>query len=100
VHAATVLGLKRGERLLVGFDSEGTRLLFKPTLYGGNVIKGREVDDAIQCMVTLPLQNLPRPQAVRESDVQLTADHISVPFQFDPAAFVGFRTLTRLAVAA
>lgn len=99
-HAAATLGLRRGERLLVGLDDHGTKLLFKPTLYGGNVIKGREVDDALQCMVTLPLQNLPKPQAVREADVQMSPDHIMVPFEFDALAFSGFQRPHRLAVAA
>ena len=99
-YAAASLGLKRGERLLVGLDEQGTRLLFKPTLFGGNVLKGRSVDDSLQCMVTLPLQNLPKPQAVREDEVVITSDQVMVPFTFDCAPFVGFQRPRRLVAAA
>lgn len=99
-HAAATLGLRRGERLLVGLDDKGTRLVFKPTLYGGNVIKGREVDDALQCVVTLPIQNLPKPQAVRESDVQMNTDHVQIPFEFDCQAFAGWPNRAKLQVVA
>lgn len=98
--AASMLGFKRGERLLVGLSDTGSGLFFKPTLFGGNIIKGREVDDSLQCMVTLPLQNLPLPQQARERDVTVTADHIAVPFQFDTESFQGWRAPQRLKVAA
>lgn len=88
-NAAKTLGLERGERLLVGLDDQGSRLIFKPTLFGGNAIKGRELSNDLQCLVSLPLQTIPRPQIVRESDVVINTDHVSVPFAFDMNAFGG-----------
>ena len=99
-RAAAALNLHRGERLLVGLDDTGKKLYFRPTLFGGNVIKGRAADNTLQCMVTLPLQNLPAPQLIRESDLIMTPDHIAVPFEFDVTAFAGWQRPAKLRVAA
>jgi hypothetical protein len=99
-YAAKTLGLHRGERLLVGLDDAGHRLFFKPTLFGGNSIKGREMDESLQCMLTLPVQNLPKPQHVHESEVIITKDHMAVPFEFDIESFAGWNSPQKLKVAA
>ena len=99
-QAGVALGLKRGERLLVGLDDSGQRLYFKPTMFGGNVIKGREIDEALMCAVTLPVQNLPRPQVVRDSEVKTEGNHMSVPFEFDSKDFRGWSNPRPLLAAA
>lgn len=85
------LGLRRGERLLVGVDENAQKLAFKPTLFGGNSLRGRDGSSHLECDVTMPIFNLPQPQLVDEADLCEDGDAISVPFKFDAAEFRGWK---------
>lgn len=99
-RAVASLGLKPGERLLVGLDGAGQKLAFRPTLFGGNALRNREKYGDLNCMVTLPLNNLPQPQIVRENDLIELPDAMAVPFAFDEAEFQGWKKPTTLRMAA
>ena len=61
-------------------DEITQRLAFKPTLFGGNSLRGRDDSSHLECDVTMPIFNVPDPQLVDEAELRDDGDSLSVPF--------------------
>lgn len=80
-RAVAALGLRGGERMLVGADVESRRLFMKPTLFGGNALKRKEDRADINLLITLPsTKPLPDPVLIDEESVDIAEDMFSIPY--------------------
>lgn len=80
-RAVEALGLRGGERMLVGIDFSGRRLALKPTMFGGNCLKRKQHGDHLELFLTIPSnKELPAPVSINEQQIAIGEDMFFMPY--------------------